>query len=303
VLESVSRAGSDARGAPGRQPPGPGARATPTPAEPPGSEAAAAAAGSLRHQPNAPLSSGLQAQPGEGASLSQRLRSVSAGGLALVEAAALAARAAGGGAAAGTGEAPGWQRSATSSGSGGAGAGGGGGAPCDTRASAASGPSGAAGSGEYVGEGSSDVDPGGCSTPRARRDGEADAGGDGAHAAHGGGGGFGGALCAICFEKPVQVSFWCVRVARFFLQVPWPRRLCRRRSVTAMARRVVVHPRRSSASTSAEPGRVPLCDLCLLQVALVPCGHANVCRRCSRRLQLCPFCRKEILRRQRIFYP
>jgi len=47
-----------------------------------------------------------------------------------------------------------------------------------------------------------------------------------------------------------------------------------------------------------------LCSVCMthpIQVALVPCGHSNLCRRCSRKLQRCPFCRKEIFRRQKLF--
>ena len=34
-----------------------------------------------------------------------------------------------------------------------------------------------------------------------------------------------------------------------------------------------------------------LCETYPVQVTLVPCGHSNLCRKCSRKLTSCPFCR------------
>lgn len=58
------------------------------------------------------------------------------------------------------------------------------------------------------------------------------------------------------------------------------------------------------ADNEATPLAGICCSVCFerpVQVALVPCGHSNLCRKCSRKLKQCPFCRREIVRRQKLY--
>ena len=53
-------------------------------------------------------------------------------------------------------------------------------------------------------------------------------------------------------------------------------------------------------------GETNMCVICMSSeklVVLVPCGHTSICRKCSRRVEHCPFCRAQIFRRQKIFRP
>lgn len=77
-----------------------------------------------------------------------------------------------------------------------------------------------------------------------------------------------------------------------------------KRELGEMAEAEVSTSDRGRSNTALSQGSG--CAICMSSsklVVLVPCGHTNICKRCSKRVDNCPFCRCQILRRQKVYVP
>ena len=74
-----------------------------------------------------------------------------------------------------------------------------------------------------------------------------------------------------------------------------------RRSVSASA---ISTESSETGDGGDEPIQDKLCCVCLdkrIQVVVIPCGHACMCRKCAYRVNKCPVCRLDIKAQQRFY--
>eukprot|EP00826_Nyctotherus_ovalis_P059409 TRINITY_DN8258_c0_g1_i4.p1 TRINITY_DN8258_c0_g1~~TRINITY_DN8258_c0_g1_i4.p1 ORF type:complete len:133 (-),score=25.35 TRINITY_DN8258_c0_g1_i4:45-443(-) len=78
------------------------------------------------------------------------------------------------------------------------------------------------------------------------------------------------------------------------------------------AARLILNDKPSSSEDSAcscpvhkEEKQTALCKVCCTRevaIAFIPCGHTAVCTKCSERLKNCPYCKREIRGKLRIYF-
>ena len=102
--------------------------------------------------------------------------------------------------------------------------------------------------------------------------------------------------------------------ARPGAQAPARNPLLREDNAAVLAAASPPTPRGSEGATTEQSTEAPpeddeplsqrLCCVCLdrrIQVVVIPCGHACMCRKCSFRVHKCPVCRLDIQAQQRFY--